>query len=179
MHTAVALLLLYFDEAPTSHTGQVLSQLASLAVVLTLLAAIWQVRIMAAQLTDSKDSARMTRGLDFGRRWNDLAFYEFRKPIYSYLRSSEPKDLAGKIHEDHDFASKLWFVLNFYEEIGTAYNKDHVDQDTIRSFYLDQVIFLYEHTRVYIEAEQKMDGQHGLWRQFTTMAEEMTKRNEL
>jgi hypothetical protein len=156
---------------PTWAVDRILALAANAALVIALGINAWQLNLMRKQLQDTKYATKMSRSLEFCHRCNDLSFALYRKNVYDLLET-DPKlnDFLNRIDQDSDFKASLRFVLNFYEEIGMAYNKGEVDQTIIREFYSGQIEFLYKHTSPYIQHMRTTYGE-GLWIQFTTMRE--------
>lgn len=174
----VAKIVWLFAYLQTVEGGWTLDRLiklgADLAVVGALLVAARQLSVATLQLKESRQSERMKRSLDFGRRWNDLQFALLRKPVYEFLET-EPdlKAFVDKMDRDPNFKAALRFILNFYEEVGLAFNREEVDRTVIRDFYVAQIEFLYKHSSPFIAHVRAQKGSDRILQEFTNMRERM------
>jgi hypothetical protein len=143
---------------------------ANLAVIGALLVAAYQMKIMSGQLTDSRVAAKVSRSLDFSRRWNDLEFVKFRAPIYILLLKTPKPALAeiqAAIENNADLKSGLRLVLNFYEEMGLVYNRNQADREMLRSAFAEQITTLCDRAKPYIDFRRST--QPDLWEELMKM----------
>ena len=158
---------------PAWSLDRILTLSADAALIIGLLLNAWQLRLMRVQLRDTNNATKMNRTLDFCHRGNDLEFTLYRREVYEFLYTNpELHNLVGKIDGDGNFKAALRFVINFYEEVGIAYNRGEIDRTVIRDFYSGQIEFLYKHTSPYIQNQRATHGD-GLWNQFTTMRDDI------
>lgn len=162
---------------PVWTIDRILSLGANLALVVALGLNAWQLHLMRRQLSDTRSATMMSRALEFCHRCNDLEFVRYRKPVYDLLETNpQLNDLLQRIDDDPEFKGAFRYVLNFYEEVGLAYNEGEVDEPTIRDFYSGQIEFLHRHASPYIQHMRATYGD-GLWVNFTKMRDDL-KNNQ-
>lgn len=149
---------------------------ANLAIIGALLVAAIQMRLMGGQLRESREAAKVSRSLDFSRRWNELEFVKFRSPLYVLLLKVPNPTLAEiqtALDNNADLKSALRLALNFYEEMGLVYNRNHADVEMLRSAFKEQIHTLCERAKPYIDFRRNV--QPDLWVELLKMNSELLK----
>lgn len=103
-----------------------------------------------------------------------MQFARLRQPVYEFLET-EPdlKAFVNRMDGDPNFKAALRFILNFYEEIGVAFNRGEVDRTVVRDFYVAQIEFLYKHSSAFIANVRAQKGNDRILLEFTKMREQM------
>ena len=147
---------------------------ANFATIGALIFAGMQMKMMARQLKESKDTTNISRSLDFSRRWNDLEFAKLRTDLYVVLLAKPSPDLKTiqtAIDADANMKAALRLVLNFYEEMGLVYNRKQADQGLLKSAFQEQIKSLCECAKPYIDFRRQT--QPTLWTEMLEMRKSM------
>jgi hypothetical protein len=118
---------------------------ADLATIGALIFAGITMRLTVAQLRDARSGARVSRAVEFGRRWSELEFVKIRTTLYAMLQTDPSPDLAtiqAALNGDANMKAAMRLVLNFYEEMGTVYNHGEVDVGLVKDLFESQVRFI-------------------------------------
>jgi hypothetical protein len=163
-------------QTPADHwTLEALVKLgADLATIGALIFAAITMRLSSAQLKDAKSAARVSRALEFGRRWSELEFVKIRTSLYAMLQTNPAPDLAkiqAALNGDPNTKAAMRLVLNFYEEMGVVFNHGELDEAILADLFRSQVRFICSAAWPFIDYLQQHSGQK-------TACEQMLKMNQ-
>jgi hypothetical protein len=137
---------------------------ANMATVIALVFAGIQMRLMSRQLRDSRASEKVSRSLDFGRRWNDLEFVDLRTDLYLMLLASPSPDwtkMEQMMAANPKIRVAMRLVLNFYEEMAILYNRDYADRQVLYVFFKSQIDTICDKAKPYMDnAKQEYERAH-------------------
>jgi hypothetical protein len=138
--------------------GAIVKLGADLATIGALIFAAITMRLTGTQLRDARSAARVTRAVEFGRRWSELEFVKIRTSLYAMLQMNPGPDLAkiqAALDADANMKAAMRLVLNFYEEMGTVYNHGEVDEGLVKDLFESQVRFICKVGWPYIDYLQQ------------------------
>jgi hypothetical protein len=129
-----------------------------------------QMKMMASQLSESRETVNISRSLDFIRRWNDMEFVKFRTELYALLLANPGPDLATiqtAISANANTKAALRLVLNFYEEMGLVYNRNLADREMLKAAFQEQIKSICETAKPYMDFRRI--AQPDLWTELLEM----------
>lgn len=168
-------------------TFQALSQPLTLGLVSSLFLAFLmfslyagrQTRLLEAQilaLQQSEHAAKQERTIALMRRLEEKDMRAKLMDTYAYLSQDESiEQKIKRIERDPKVSEDLWWVLSFFEDLGYEYNRGLLDNALVRDRAGRLIRQYYEAASLWIVHRRGQREHPGLYKEFQTMAEDITK----
>lgn len=146
----------------------------------TLIAMIWQFNEMRRQTGGifqqsevHRHQATVDRADSYLRRYDDLR--PKMEMIYHTLENYGRDDILGLLKNDERVRSNWLSAINYFEDLGTHYNLEHIDKDTIRVSMRALILRMWDLSSP-ITLELREQRRHPeLWIEFEKMCQSLRR----
>jgi hypothetical protein len=125
-----------------------------------------QLQQASITLAKSTEEEKITRTISYAARWNNPEFSEIKYEVLTlvrYIVSKQNNDSVISLINDQlklkpKLESYLNEVLNFFEEMSVWVEKDIIDENTLKDFYLTIIVRYYAVFEPWIQEKRRERG---------------------